>query len=102
MDSVDSRRSEGVKCAVFAPSGRKIWTVVGNDYEYWTDPEIPFCSCPDFYFSTLFGGQECYHLSNVREAIKHNGKCETVQFSDAHYPEFISAIAQDAELILSN
>lgn len=78
-----------------------MWTVVGNDYEYWTDPDIPFCSCPDYYFSTLFGDQECYHLSSVRETIKgDNTKFETVEFSDSHYAEFISAIARDAELFL--
>ena len=98
--NADNYPAAGVKCAVFGPSGRKVWTVVGNDNEYWTDPEIPFCSCPDYYFSTLFGEQECYHLRTVREAVKNIAKFETISFSDAHYAEFVGAIARDAEFLL--
>ena len=96
----DSNSVAAIKCAIFIPSRRRIWSAVGNDYEYWTDPDIPFCSCADFYFSTMRGGQECYHLRSVRHAASEKIKFELTEFSDEQYPDFVSALARDAEMLL--
>jgi predicted nucleic acid-binding Zn finger protein len=100
-DAPNEQQTGGfVKCAIFSPSGRKLWTVVGTEYEYWTDPEIPFCSCADFYFSTLRTGRECYHIQTIRAALEGKTEYETLRFSDDQYSDFICAIAQDAEVFL--
>jgi predicted nucleic acid-binding Zn finger protein len=96
-DRVEGALASGsVKLALFVPSGRKIWTVVGREGEYWTDPELGFCTCKDFYFTTLSGGEECYHLKSVRKAMKE-GRFSQLEFSDGDYGRFLQALADDAE-----
>ncbi|WP_337862701.1 hypothetical protein [Nitrososphaera sp.] len=95
----DAVSSGMVKLLRFTPSGRKLWIVVGKDSEYWTDPELGFCSCKDFYFNTLSGGDRCYHLKSVARAQEAGG-AETFEFSDAEYVQMLQAIASDAELTL--
>ena len=95
MSRVDDALASGsVKQILFLPSGKKLWTVVGKDSEYWTDPDLGFCSCKDFYFTTLSGGDECYHLKSVRKAIQEN-RFTTVEFEDGEYVEYLQAIAED-------
>ncbi|HXG06008.1 MAG TPA: hypothetical protein VNI77_01620 [Nitrososphaera sp.] len=86
--------SGGVKQIVFLPSGKKLWIVVGKDNEYWADPDIGFCSCKDYYFTTLSGKGECYHLKSIRKAISES-KFIVIDFTDSEYTGFLQAIAED-------
>jgi predicted nucleic acid-binding Zn finger protein len=92
---VDSAITSGsVKRLLFLPSHRKLRIVVGRDSEYWADPELGFCSCKDFYFTTLSGGDECYHLKSVRKASDEN-KFITIEFDDSEYVQLLQALADD-------
>ena len=91
-------QSGSVKQVLFQPSGRKLWTVIGKDNEHWTDPELGFCSCKDFYFTTLSGGQECYHLKSVRKAAEEN-RFIAIEFDDGEYVQFLQALAEDSEML---
>nr|WP_294806127.1 hypothetical protein [uncultured Nitrososphaera sp.] len=96
MSRIDSAVESGsVKMLRFAPSGRRLWIVVGRDSEYWTDPELGFCSCKDFYFSTLSKGEPCYHLKSVHKAMLDE-KFMAFEFSDDEYTAFLQALAQDS------
>lgn len=86
--------SGSVKMLLFMPTGRRLWTVVGRDSEYWTDPELGFCSCKDFYFSALTKSEPCYHLKSVQKAIRDE-KFVSLQFSDDEYTAFLQALARD-------
>ncbi len=87
-------RSGSVKQMLFLPSGKKLWVVIGRDNEYWTDPELGFCSCKDFYFTTLSGGQDCYHLKSVRKTIQQRG-FTAIEFYDSDYTQLLQAVADD-------
>ena len=87
-------RSGSVKQILFLPSGKKLWVVIGRDNEYWTDPELGFCSCKDFYFTTLSGGQDCYHLKSVRKTIQQRG-FTAIEFDDSDYTQLLQAVADD-------
>jgi predicted nucleic acid-binding Zn finger protein len=87
-------RSGSVKQMLFLPSGKKLWVVIGRDNEYWTDPELGFCSCKDFYFTTLSGGQDCYHLKSVRKTIQQR-EFTTIEFDDNDYIHLLQAVADD-------
>ena len=92
---VDSTvRSGSVKQMLFLPSGKKLWVVIGRDNEYWTDPELGFCSCKDFYFTTLSGGEDCYHLKSVRKTIQQ-GAFTAIEFNDSDYIHLLQAVADD-------
>lgn len=100
MSRVDDAVTSGsVKQMLFLPSGRKLWIVVGKDNEYWADPDLGFCSCKDFYFTTLSGGDECYHLKSVRKAALEK-KFTAVEFADSEYVELLQAIAEDSANLL--
>jgi predicted nucleic acid-binding Zn finger protein len=100
MSRVDDAVTSGsVKQALFLPSRKKLWMVVGRDNEYWTDPDLGFCSCKDFYFTTLSGQDECYHLKSVRKAMQEN-RFTTVEFADSEYVEYLQAIAEDSVNVL--
>ena len=87
-------RSGSVKQMLFLPSGKKLWVVIGRDNEYWTDPELGFCSCKDFYFTTLSGGQDCYHLKSVRKTIQQR-EFTAIEFDDNDYLHLLQAVADD-------
>jgi predicted nucleic acid-binding Zn finger protein len=91
---VDSAVGAGVRQLLFHPSGKRIWIVVGKDDEYWADPELGFCSCKDFYFVSLSGGKECYHLRSVRKAAKEGG-IVVMDFEDVEYVQILHALAED-------
>jgi predicted nucleic acid-binding Zn finger protein len=91
----DALASGSVKLHLFLPSGRKLWTVVGKEGEYWVDPELSFCSCKDYYFATLSGGGPCYHLKSVENAAEEG--LEALEFSDGDYDSFLQALAAEAE-----
>lgn len=95
QSKVDFLVSSGsVKQMLFLPSGKKLWVVIGRDNEYWTDPELGFCSCKDFYFTTLSGGQDCYHLKSVRKTIQQRG-FTAIEFDDSDYTQLLQAVADD-------
>lgn len=87
-------RSGSVKQMLFLPSGKKLWVVIGRDNEYWTDPELGFCSCKDFYFTTLSGGQDCYHLKSVRKTIQQRA-FTVIEFNESDYIHLLQAVADD-------
>lgn len=91
--------SGSVKMLEFLPSKRRLWIVVGRDSEYWTDPELGFCSCKDYYFSTLSGKGPCYHLKSVKKA-QEDGGAERTAFSDSEYAQVLQALADDSEKLL--
>lgn len=95
MERNETVASGSVKLHLFFPSGNKLWTVVGKEGEYWVDPELQFCSCKDYYFSTLSGGEPCYHLKSVKRAEEEG--IDPIKFSDGDYPGFIKALALEAE-----
>ena len=98
---VDSAVSSGsVKQMLFLPSGKKLWVVIGRDNEYWTDPELRFCSCNDFYFNTLSRGQDCYHLKSVTKAIEQRA-FTTIEFDDSEYIDLLKAVTDDNISVLS-
>ena len=98
---VDYTISSGsVKQMLFMPSGKKLWVVIGRDNEYWTDPELGFCSCKDFYFTTLSGGQDCYHLKSVRKTIQQTG-FKAIEFDDSDYIHLLQAVTDDNISVLS-
>ena len=85
---------KGIKLHYFEPSQRKIQTVVGKENEHWLDPELGFCSCEDYFFNTLNGGKQCYHLESVKIAKEQN-KVEIIRFSDDEFENFVSALISD-------
>ena len=91
--------SGGVKQMLFLPSGKKLWIVIGRDNEYWSDPELGFCSCKDFYFNTLSSGQDCYHLKSIIKAIQQRGFI-TIKFDDREYISVLQALADDITNVL--
>ena len=85
----------GVKLHAFEPSGRRIWTVVGDGDEHWVDPERGYCSCPAFRFERLGGGGgdgSCYHLDAVRSAGADGGRPDVTMFSDDEYAGLVSGL----------
>ncbi|MCW4038514.1 MAG: hypothetical protein NWF13_07255 [Candidatus Bathyarchaeota archaeon] len=69
LQSLDEGR---VRKHVFSPSGRLVWTVVGEEREYQILPLATFCSCNDFYFRVLsHEAFLCYHLlaQKIAEAL---------------------------------
>jgi predicted nucleic acid-binding Zn finger protein len=91
--------SGSVKKMLFLPSGKSLWIVVGKDNEYWADPALGFCTCKDFYFTTLSDGSECYHLKSVKKAAEQN-RFVTVEFDDSEYAQFLQALADDSASLL--
>jgi len=45
--------SNRVKQYVFKPSERILWVVIGDIDEYIIYPNVPYCTCEDFYFNVL-------------------------------------------------
>lgn len=103
-NNVDGRIAElvetgRVKKVQFRPSSKIIWMVVGKDSEYWTDPDLQFCSCKDFYFKTLSAGEPCYHLKGIKKAIEAKSYV-TLDFDDGEYAQILKSIAEDNEKLL--
>ena len=80
-----------VKLHLFEPSQRQIWTVVGMGKEHWISPEFDFCSCEGFYFGSLKGKKQCYHLNSAKLARNENN-VEIITFSDDEYLDFLSGL----------
>ncbi len=88
-----------VKKLIFSPSGKVLWIVVGRDNEHWSDPDLGFCTCKDFYFKSLSGGSECYHLKSIRLAAK-DSRFVTTEFDDGEYVQMLQAIVDDQSALL--
>jgi predicted nucleic acid-binding Zn finger protein len=84
-----------IKVHVFRPSGRKVYTVIGKAKEYWTAPDLDFCSCRSYYFGGLSSGKPCYHLIGVRKVIRQKSFA-ALYFLDHDYDSFIMAIISDS------
>jgi predicted nucleic acid-binding Zn finger protein len=85
----------GVKESRFAPSGRRILTVVGKLGDEFIDPQKPYCSCSDFFFKVVGGKEEtCYHLLSYRIATR-TGKVDVVEFNDEEYAQVLRAVVMD-------
>jgi predicted nucleic acid-binding Zn finger protein len=92
--------SGGVKEHRFLPSGRRIFTVVGNLGDEFVDPEKPYCSCSHFYFRVLGHKDEtCYHLLSYKIASACS-MVDTITFSDEEYSSVFAAVALDVFHIL--
>ncbi|MGQ0606118.1 MAG: hypothetical protein ACT4OD_04075 [Candidatus Nitrosotenuis sp.] len=83
-----------VKCHVFEPSKRQVWTVVGMGKEHWLAPEHDFCSCEGFYFGSLKGKKSCYHLDSLKLAQKQH-EIEFITFSDDEYLDFLNGLVAE-------
>jgi len=92
IESVVSEKR--IKLHIFEPSQRKIWTIVGKEKEYWIDPELNFCSCQSYYFNSVSGKTDCYHLQSISLAQKEN-KIELIKFSDDEFSDFLSGLLSD-------
>lgn len=80
-----------VKLHVFEPSGRRIWTVVGREDEYWMDPDSGYCSCQGYYFGDA---RTCYHVS-CQERAATLSKYETIRLADEEFGGFIAGLVAD-------
>ena len=85
-----------VRKHVFSPSGRLVWTVVGEEGEYQILPLATFCSCNDFYFRVLsHEAFLCYHLlaQKIAEALD---RYVILEGDDGGYPSLISVLRTPA------
>lgn len=85
-----------VRKHVFYPSGRTIWTVVGEEREYQILSLAKFCSCNDFYFRVLsHEAFLCYHLiaQKIAEAL---GKYVLIEGGDEEYEALLSVLRKPA------
>ncbi|MDA4124821.1 MAG: hypothetical protein OK438_05150 [Thaumarchaeota archaeon] len=99
--ALDTVLAGGVKECRFAPSERKVFTVVGKAGDEFIDPEKPYCSCSDFFFKVTRGRDElCYHLLSHRIAAKTN-RVDVVEFSDDEYLSYMSATIGDVFQVLA-
>jgi predicted nucleic acid-binding Zn finger protein len=78
----------------FWPSGRSLWTTIGNTYESWIDLDLTYCTCNDYFFRTLSGKGPCYHLTSALDYLRH-GNFEEIVFGDEEYNDFIAALIAD-------
>ena len=85
-----------VRKHVFSPSGRTIWTVVGEEREYQILPAAMFCSCNDFYFRVLsHDAFLCYHLiaQKLAEAL---GQHVVIEEGDDRSEALLSVLRRPA------
>lgn len=98
--ALDTVANGGVKEHRFLPSGRTVFTVVGQTGDEFIDPEKPYCSCSNFYFRVMGRREElCYHLLSYRMASESKS-VDVVTFSDEEYDAVLSAILRDVFRVL--
>jgi predicted nucleic acid-binding Zn finger protein len=84
-----------VKRHIFVPSGRVLYTVVGRSGDEFIDPEKPFCSCENFFFSVMGGTSgTCYHLIAYKVA-RHIDRISETRFHDEEFRYFLSLLSSD-------
>lgn len=93
--AIETVASGGVKGHRFLPSGRMIYTVVGQLGDEFIDPERPYCSCSNFYFRVMTRREDtCYHLLSYTIAAEAQA-VDVTDFSDEEYDALLSAISRD-------
>lgn len=93
--AVDTVLQGSVKKHVFRPSGRLVYSVVGNTGDELVDPAKGFCSCSNYFFRVLGGHDEtCYHLLSLKIAIQ-TGIIDEVDFDDEEYGQFVRFLFLD-------
>jgi predicted nucleic acid-binding Zn finger protein len=80
---------------IFRPSGRRICTVVGKDEEYWTEPDLDFCACKNYYYRSLSSGKPCYHLTSSVQFMKEQ-TFTLLEFEDKEYDQLVRAVIHDS------
>ncbi len=99
--AIDTVVGGGVKENRFLPSGRAIFTVVGNLGDEFIDPDKPYCSCSHFFFRVRTGKDDtCYHLLSHGIAARR-GMIVVTEFSDEEYEAVLSAIVGDVFAVLN-
>jgi predicted nucleic acid-binding Zn finger protein len=99
--AVDTVVAGGVKESLFLPSGRRIFTVVGNTGDEFVDPGKPYCSCNHFFFRVKGGKDElCYHILSYTIASKSE-MVDVTEFSDEEYGPVLKAIMGDVLAVLA-
>jgi len=83
-----------LKCHLFYPSSRIIWTVVSRNNEYWIDLDLDYCSCSDYFFRTLSTKKLCYHIRNAKKLYTTNNY-QSYRFADGDYLSLIASIVKD-------
>ncbi len=87
------KKNPNVKLHIFIPSGKKIWTIIGNN-EYWLDISMKYCSCRFFYYKSLLNEKNCSHLEKLSLAIKQH-EFEEIRFNDQEYNIFVGSLLKD-------
>lgn len=85
-----------VRKHVFAPSGRIVWTVVGEEREYQILPLATFCACNDFYFRVIsLDAFLCYHLlaQKLADALD---RYVVIEGDDGDYTPLLGALRTPA------
>ena len=94
-DLVDDLINEGrVKLHRFQPSGRELWTVIGNYGDQLVFTNSDYCSCRGFYFSLMKQkSSSCYHLKAYRVA-KQRKQYSLIEISDSDYQIFLKLLTR--------
>lgn len=99
--AISTALAGGVKEHRFFPSGRTIYTVVGNLGDEFIDPEKPYCSCSHFFFRVLGHKDElCYHLLSYKIA-SDSRLLDAITFSDDEYSSVLAAVVSDVFRVLA-
>lgn len=77
-----------VKRYHFAPSGRIVWTVVGETDEYLIYEAVGYCHCTDFHLK-FDKGYICQHIIAQKIAEK-KGRFERVEMKDGNCDQFMN------------
>ena len=93
--AIDTVLQRNVKKQRFGPSGRSVYSVVGNGGDEFVDPVRGFCSCSHYFFRVLGGHDEtCYHLLSLRMAVEAD-MLDEVDFHDEEYEQFVRSLFLD-------
>ena len=94
-DLVNDLINEGrVKLHKFQPSGRELWTVVGNYGDQLVFTNSDYCSCRGFYFSLMKQKPaSCYHLKAHRVA-KQRKQYSLIEIPDSDYQIFLKLLTR--------
>jgi len=77
-----------VKRYIFKPSGKIIWTVVGETDEHLIYEAVGYCHCEDFHFK-FDSGYICAHVI-AQKLGERKGRFERIEMKDEDYGKFMS------------
>ena len=102
-DLINDLINEGrVKLHKFQPSGRELWTVIGNYGDHLILINDDYCSCRGFYFSLMRKNTSiCYHIRSLKIA-KNKKKYSCIEISDYDYYTFFKLLNQSIQRQLEN